>query len=111
MAVPMPTGRAVTPAEARRASGSAFPGVVFDVFNEHLARRIGDGEVTVDQGEVADEIARRLGITRAQVFERCLLAIEGAYEAAGWHVTYDKPGFSETYPATFTFRPKEGRRG
>lgn len=26
-----------------------------------------------------------------------------AYQAAGWKITYDKPGHNETYNATFTF--------
>ncbi len=33
------------------------------------------------------------------------LNVEELYRAQGWTVTYDKPGYNESYPATFTFAP------
>jgi hypothetical protein len=37
------------------------------------------------------------------IFEKGLLDVETVYERAGWKVTYDKPAYNETYPATFRF--------
>lgn len=31
------------------------------------------------------------------------LNFEGAYRRAGWKVEFDKPGYNESYPATFKF--------
>lgn len=38
------------------------------------------------------------------MLDREHLDVEDVYRAAGWEVTYDKPGYNETYDATFTFR-------
>lgn len=40
---------------------------------------------------------------RQRVFDEGWLEIEEVFRAAGWDVEYDKPGYNETYPATFTF--------
>lgn len=34
------------------------------------------------------------------------LDIEDLYRNVGWKVTYDQPGYNESYPATYTFRRK-----
>ena len=36
--------------------------------------------------------------------------IEDIYRKAGWHVEYDKPGYNETYEASFVFRKQKPKR-
>lgn len=45
-------------------------------------------------------------ITRQDIFDKGWLNFEYAYEAVGWKVEYDKPGYNEDYPASFTFTEK-----
>ena len=33
--------------------------------------------------------------------------VEDIYEKAGWDVTYDTPGYNETYEPKFTFKPSK----
>ena len=47
------------------------------------------------------------GIKKGDIFTNNWLDIEPLYEDIGWKVTYDKPGFNETYEATFTFDKKK----
>jgi len=44
------------------------------------------------------------GLNRAEIFDKGWLNVEEVYRAAGWAVEYDKPGFNESYSATFTFK-------
>ncbi len=45
-------------------------------------------------------------MSSSEIYERHLLDVEPSYRAEGWEVEYDKPGYNETYEATFTFRKK-----
>lgn len=45
-----------------------------------------------------------LGLSRQEIFDNRLLDVEDVFRSQGWKVEYDKPGYNESYPATFTFR-------
>ncbi len=47
---------------------------------------------------------------RAVVFAKGWLEVEDIYRKAGWKVKYDKPAYSENYPATFKFERSRNRR-
>lgn len=49
-------------------------------------------------------LAKLPDVTREQIYENRWLDIEDSYRAVGWHVEYDKPGYCESYEATFTFK-------
>ncbi len=51
-------------------------------------------------GESVDEL-------RKQLFEKGWLDVEPIFKKAGWDVEYDKPGYNESYPATFKFSRKK----
>lgn len=95
----------ITPAEVIKKTGTGFPDSVFESFNE-LIRDFRNGSVTVAQDEVLKMISARTGLNRQTVCDNGWLDIEGAYRIAGWVVEYDKPGFNETYPATFKFKKR-----
>lgn len=93
----------ITPAEVGKAKTAAMPQEVIAVFNELIAAAWDGHSAVVKQSDAADLIAARLDISRGDVFNRKLLDVEPIFEAHGWKVEYDKPGYNETYPATFTF--------
>jgi hypothetical protein len=104
----------ITPAEVPDVKAAAFPDEVLEAFNECIAERFSGYQAVVSQDEVVDRIVSKLnraeiGATRGEVFRRGWLDVEEVYEKAGWIVSYDKPGFNEDYPASFTFRKKGGR--
>lgn len=96
----------ITPEEARDAAAEAkhIPPEVFESFNELIVKNLRGAYATVSQNEVLKLITERLGITRDQVFDEHYLDVEAAYQAAGWAVDYDAPGYNESYKTTFKFR-------
>jgi hypothetical protein len=92
----------ITPDEAE--SGKHIPDEVFEAFNELIAE--GDGDV-LQKDVVLRILAKIPDTTREQIFKKGWLNVEPAYRKAGWKVTYDKPGYCETYEANFTFRRKK----
>ncbi len=94
-------GRPATPDEVGAVTPD-IPPEVFDIVNEMLA-----SSLTVMQGVLVERICKRLGVERAAVFGNHWLDFERAYEAAGWEVRYDKPGYNEDYEPFWEFERKE----
>jgi len=105
----------ITPSQVGAAKATAIPHEVIRAFNELIAANCVNGRSVVKQSDVLDRMAtlmRPAGFTdaseaarwRQSIFDVGYLNIEDLYRAAGWSVTYDKPGYNEPhYPATFTF--------
>lgn len=83
--------------------GASLPPEVIDVFNKLIAEHWDGRQAVVPQERALCAIIGALNLTRAEVFDRHYLDVEAVYEAEGWRVTYDKPAYNESYPATFTF--------
>lgn len=85
-----------------------IPEEVFEVFND-LIRRASNG--VVKQKDVVAAIVQKMGVASERVYREGWLNVEDAYRAKGWDVDYDKPGYNETYDATFRFTasPKRGQ--
>lgn len=107
----------ITPAEAAKKKISSIPDEVFEVFNEMIAEKLRGGYATIMQGEAALRVLNRINknradndkVTRGQLFDNGWMDVEPHYEKAGWSVEYDKPGYCETYEASFTFKKKRTR--
>ncbi len=100
------TARPVSPGEVEARKVACLPDGVIEAFNELIVERFSEGTAVVGQDAAVSRIVEKLGVERQAVFERGWLEIEGVYRKAGWHVLYDKPGYNETYPATYTFSRK-----
>ncbi len=86
-----------------------MPEAVFEAFNDLIASGWDGYQSRVLQNEVADLITKKrqlegIAAVREDVFSNNWLDIEPIYRAAGWEVTYDKPGYNEKYGAFFIFR-------
>lgn len=84
---------------------SVFPEEIFTAFNEMIAQAWDGRSSTFREDAVLQLVALTLGVSRQRAIDLGALDVEPAYRAAGWRVTYDRPGYNETYPATFTFTP------
>lgn len=94
----------ITPKEAAAyAFIDSFPEAVVDAFNYLIKKNLRNGEAIVMQDEVADKIAKRLMISRDEVFKRRYLDVESVFREAGWIVYYEKPSFGETHKPFFKF--------
>jgi hypothetical protein len=96
----------ITPEEAHEKKASTIPDFVIEAFNELIAENFNGKSSTVGQSDVIDRITTKNSIERHVIFRNNWLDVESVYEQSGWSVVYDKPGYNETYEATFTFTKK-----
>ncbi|MFA6269902.1 MAG: hypothetical protein WC657_01670 [Candidatus Paceibacterota bacterium] len=93
----------VTPDDIAKGKENAFPYAVFEAFNQLILEHFSRGTATFKQEEVLT-LLKNKGLNREEIFKRGWLDVEEVYRAVGWVVLYDKPGYNESYPATFTFK-------
>lgn len=96
----------IRPDEVQRKRDLDTPDAVFEVFNALIAESWNGSSATVRQKDASVRIAEALGISYGDVFLNNLLDVEESYRKAGWSVEYDKPGYNESYEASFTFKKK-----
>lgn len=97
--------KAITPQEAAKSKASTIPDAVFKAFNQLIVANLDRGSATFRQDDVMKVLVSQ-GFKRDEVFENSWLDVESTYRKVGWKVEYDKPGYNEDYPATFTFKAK-----
>jgi hypothetical protein len=102
-----PTNRPIKPHEVVAAKKTVFPEEVFRAFNELIVENSIDGYASFEVEQVAKRIASYLNIGVPMVYTKGYLDVEDVYEAEGWNVDHDKPGYNESYKATFTFSQKK----
>jgi hypothetical protein len=90
----------LTPDEAAQQAELSIPDEVIQAVNNLLVKNVHNGYACIRQDDIVKEIAR-LNPTIQINFR--WLNIENAYRKVGWKVYYDKPGYNESYPATFEF--------
>lgn len=85
-----------------------IPEFVIQAVNNLLKKEYRNGQpVVLQQDEIIAEIRRVNAKTkRSTIFDQHWLDFESIFQKSGWKVEYDKPGYNESYPATFTFTPK-----
>lgn len=106
--------RPITPKQARETPRD-IPDFVIEIVNEHL-KGFDGGMITIRQNKLVEEIVERMSTMtappldpdecRRTVFENRYLDFETHFIKAGWKVTFDKPGFNETYESTWEFSAK-----
>lgn len=106
-----------TPAEAKAAKRNSVPDEVFSAINELLSENYNRGaSINLPQSKIVDRIISQFGDQveytdqeiREKIFAEHWLDFESVYEEAGWKVTYDKPGYNESYAAFFIFKESSG---
>ena len=80
---------------------------VIEVVNELLQRKMRGNLAVILQREIVDALIAR-GYSEADIRTNRLLDFESVYEANGWEVVYNKPGFNENnYEPRFEFKAKK----
>jgi hypothetical protein len=94
----------IKPSEVGIVQQRNIPEPVFEAFNELIAENWSISGATIRQDDVVARVMGKIeGLTRSDIFARGWLNVEEAYRREGWIVEYDKPGYNESYAATFTF--------
>jgi len=98
--------RAISPREVEVAiaNGANLPDCVIEAVNQLLIKKGAHDCITLMQPEVVTAIMERMGVTDKRiVYVNNWLDFEPFYRKAGWQVTYDRPGYCETYEANWKF--------
>jgi len=94
--------RPIKPSEVAKGKKAVFPDEVLEAFNELITKNFWGGSATIKQEDVVRLMVKK-GLTPKAIDENHWLDVEEVYEDAGWDVEYDKPGYNESYAATFKF--------
>ncbi|HUS40049.1 MAG TPA: hypothetical protein VMX74_11390 [Pirellulales bacterium] len=94
----------IKPHEVVEAKKNAMPSEVIECFNELIAEKWNGRSATIKQSEAANRIAKRMNVDTQYLYASGFMDVEDVFRDVGWKVTYDKPGYNETYTATFEFR-------
>lgn len=106
-------GPGITPGQVLGAKETQIPDEVFAAFDELIAKDYDRGYATVMQNEVLLLALKKLKaaghrrMTRQLILDNKWLDVEGIYRKRGWAVEYDKPGYNESYEASFKFTKKK----
>lgn len=92
----------ITPSEVIRGKRASIPDVVFEVFNELIAKKFDGISAVIGEDEVVQMLVKK-GLKEGEIYGNHWLDVEDNYRSAGWKVEYDKPGFNEEHEATFEF--------
>jgi hypothetical protein len=104
----------ITPAEVSSEKLASLPDEVIEAFNELIFKNWDGFEANIRQREVVALIIQKMHLTEKdeqKVFDNHWLDVEEVFQKAGWRVEFDKPGYNETYQASFTFKKKTIRGG
>ena len=94
----------ISPMQARARRVTTLPTIVIESFNELIVENLDDHFANVKQKDVVARIKSKM---TTETFDHRWLNIEDVYRQAGWKVVYDKPGYNESYDATFEFTGKK----
>jgi len=97
----------ISPKEAQDYKNRNIPSEVIEAFNELISENFNGVSSKVSQKEVVERIKSKL----KSDFKNSYLDVEPLFEEHGWKVIYDRPGYNETYDATFEFRALQPVRG
>jgi hypothetical protein len=103
----------ISPDNVVKAKKASLPDEVIESFNELIAKNWNGSYSEFKQDDVIDLILGKMDWpkeSRHDLFENNWLDVEPIYEAQGWKVDYDKPGYNEDYSATFNFSKDKKRQ-
>lgn len=91
----------ITPQEAKDNFITTIPDIVIETINTMLSEKGTKSEITLKQQDI---IRRVIDTGKIPDFKIEWLDFEDLYRKVGWSVEYDKPGYNESYPATYKFK-------
>lgn len=98
----------ISPDEVVNLKCNQIPDFVIEAFNKCIAENYLSNRSEFEQNRVIKEILNLtpsdMYVDRDMIFKNKWLDVEDIYRDAGWTVRYDKPGYNESYEASFIFR-------
>lgn len=104
----MATVQPIAPHEVADKKLETIPDAVIRAFNGLLTKKYNGYDATIKQEEAIMAIrAEDETISRQEIFDNHWLDVEDIYRSIGWDVTFDKPGYNESYSARYVFKKKK----
>lgn len=95
----------IKPKDIAGAKAKSFPPEVIETFNELIAKNYSGGSARILQKDVVSALVKK-GFKSAEIFDNHWLDVEDIFRKSGWEVSYDRPGYCESYDASFEFTAK-----
>ncbi|MCZ7862618.1 hypothetical protein O9X98_14680 [Agrobacterium salinitolerans] len=94
----------IRPDEIAEAKVGHIPAAVIEAFNKLIALNFSGGSAEVKQADVINEVVSTTNLDRYEIIDKGYLNVEEIFRKAGWKVSYEKPDYTESFPAYFEFR-------
>lgn len=116
--------KAITPSQAKEAARlrkiQSIPSFVIEAINSLLIEKVNQhGYAKLYQDDIIAKILEadaewtdptngsiHIKVDRNMIFEKRWLDFEDLFNEVGWHVTYDQPGYNESYTSCWEFQEK-----
>lgn len=97
----------VKPITPNEVSVKAIPEAVIEAFNKLIMIKFDGSQSHIKQKEAVSAIMKNMKLKDSKkIFDNHWLDVEPIFRKAGWKVTFDNPGFNETYEPSFIFKKK-----
>lgn len=98
----------ITPDEAKNKKANSIHPKMIETVNDLLAKHYNDHTIVLKQEDIISEFLKRVPeYGRKNIFDNNQLDFERVFKKYGWNVSYDRPGYNETYSPSFEFRRKK----
>lgn len=99
----------ITPEEARNEAKSNIPEFVIIGVNNAIKSHYHKSGFTIKQKDILAEIMKVApdDMTNNEIFENHWMDFEDLYKNFGWNISYDSPGYRESYDEKYEFKPKK----
>lgn len=102
--------KAIRPSDIMDNLDTIIDPAVIQAVNEILKEKFRGNSVTILQKDIVDRIMKiNPALTKDVLYKNHHLDFEQVFEKAGWSVSYDKPGYNESYEPSFEFKPKKSK--
>lgn len=105
----------ISPEEVATLKTKIIPEEVIEAVNELIASRFSNGYANFTQKDLVALIKKKFkehgkeAPSDKLIMDEHWLDFEDIYREEGWKVFYDKPGYNESYNATFEFKIADGK--
>ena len=96
----------ITPNEAESKRLESIDPEMIEAVNELLAKEVSNGYAKIMQKDIEKLYRKKKRVATMDIRQ---LDFEDIYRKAGWKVSYDKPGYNESYEPSFEFKRKKNK--
>ncbi len=93
----------IKPSEVVGKKAETLPKVIIETFNELIAKHWNGNTSKFTMAEAELIICNKLDCNSKYLYDNHYMDVEDIYRAEGWKVSFDKPGYNESYDSSYEF--------